>query len=115
MRNAAAAQLAPVVWLRWAWPRYTGGRDATQARCDPLFAPHAAPGGLKGMEGVAVLVTTGKADPLHDEGIAVRDALLGAGAEVTHVDMRAGHCSGWFFDHANKALALARISALLRL
>ena len=72
-----------------------------------------APGGLDGCRGLKVLVCTGKADPLHDEGVAVRDALVAAGAAVTHAEFRAGHCSGWYFDKAEREKAQAAAASYL--
>ena len=53
-------------------------------------------------------------DPLHDEGVQVRDALLAVGADVTFVSMSASHTLGWMFDKAASKRAWDTLVAYLR-
>ena len=114
--NSRAAWLAPAAWIKWAWSAYLGvetAHEVAAALADPRVCPHTAPGGLDGIRGLPVLLVTSSADALHDEGIDVRDALQEAGAQLTHVPMRASHCAGWFFDKVASKVATAKLAEYL--
>ena len=115
-RNSAAAWLAPAKWIKWAWGAYLGTPTAEGRRAalrDPRVCPHTAPGGLEGVAGLPVVLTTAKADVLHDEGVAMAQAWRQAGADVLHVDCAASHCMGWTFDTKSSRAASERLAALL--
>lgn len=120
--NALASWLAPASWLRWAWAAYLGleglkegsaSVGLAQALLDPRVCPHTVPNGLDGVRGVPLVVSTAKADILHDEGEQAAEAWKTAGAVVTHVDFSASHCMGWMFDRPQAKLVLSKLAALI--
>ena len=114
---ARVGWLAPAAWLRWAWKAYLQAETAEElaaALRDPLVCPHAAPGGLDGVRGVSVVVATGRADTLHDEGVRAAKAWRSAGASVSHVELNASHCLGAVFDKAGWEVVTTALAGLLR-
>ena len=121
--NALASWLATAKWVRWSWAAYLGldslaegctSAGLAQALLDPRVCPHTAPNGLDGVRGVSLVVSTAKADILHDEGEQAAEAWKAAGAVVAHVDFSASHCLGWMFDRPRAKLVLSRLAALIK-
>ena len=103
----------PVPWLHWSWDAY-GGPDRAAAASNPMICPHGSPGGVSDMRGVAIVLVTCKADPLHDDGVAIRDALDTAGSLVSHWDLPSSHCMHFVMQPRATDGVYARLAALLR-
>lgn len=60
--------------------------------------------------GPRIILTTNKADPLHEDGVAMYEALKAAGARISHHDDRGSH---WFGTRSDK-LAYRNLTVALK-
>ncbi|CAK0834678.1 unnamed protein product, partial [Prorocentrum cordatum] len=78
-------------FLRWSWRAYLQGRSPDAA--NPALQP-----GWSGGARPPVLVCTGTADALREEGLDMVRRLRRQGVRCRHVRARGSHCAGILFD-----------------
>lgn len=85
-------------WLKFCWRAYyEGSSEDSWPSLLKLDREHFAP-----LRRLPILVVTGRADPLHDEGVALVNLLRDSGvADVRHVDGRGGHAMMHLVDPVN--------------
>lgn len=103
----------PVTFIEWSWDAYAGP-DRRAAAADPMICPHGDPDGVTQMKGVYVVLVTCKADPLRDDGIAIKDALTLAGSHVAHWDLPSSHCLHFYVLRQQTKDVYEKLSELLK-